>query len=250
MKRKYGLRWQKSDKRDLLYTPHAKLLADRPVMVNLRDQMPAIYDQENIGSCTAQSVCALMEYLNMKQGDIFEPSRLYTYYNNRVMMGWWYLFIDSGATIRDSIKSVAKYGICAESLWPYDTKKYWRTPPAKAYADGKKQQALQYEAVVNLHEHIETRLAEGFPVDLGIPIYTSFQSEAAAKTGVVPMPVPATETLLGGHAVLCIGYDRDKQIYYMRNSWGEEWGDKGYFTIPYQYMKELASDLWTITLVE
>jgi C1A family cysteine protease len=94
-------------------------------------------------------------------------------------------------------------------------------------------------------------LLSGFPFVIGICVYDSFESHEVANTGMVPLPKPS-ETLLGGHAVLCCGYDDVKQCWIMRNSWGVNWGNKGYFYLPYAYLTNpsLASDAWTITLMQ
>jgi C1A family cysteine protease len=94
-------------------------------------------------------------------------------------------------------------------------------------------------------------LASGYPFIFGFTVYDSFESDAVAKTGIVPMP-SKTELVLGGHAVMAVGYDDSKKWFIVRNSWGEDWGDKGYFYIPYDYLtnKNLASDFWTIKLTK
>jgi C1A family cysteine protease len=78
-------------------------------------------------------------------------------------------------------------------------------------------------------------------------VYESFESAEVAKTGVVPMPGP-DERLLGGHAVLAIGYVASTRMFIVRNSWGTKWGDGGYFTMPYAYLEDrnLSDDFWTI----
>jgi C1A family cysteine protease len=65
------------------------------------------------------------------------------------------------------------------------------------------------------------------------------------------MPKP-TEQTLGGHAVLAVGYDDTTTRFIVRNSWGQDWGMRGYFTMPYPYVLDsnLCDDFWTIKLVE
>ena len=90
-------------------------------------------------------------------------------------------------------------------------------------------------------------LAAGFPFVFGFSVYESFESPEVAKTGVVPMP-SGNEQLLGGHAVLCVGYDDASARFLVRNSWGTGWGMAGYFTIPYDYLadRDLSDDFWTL----
>ena len=98
---------------------------------------------------------------------------------------------------------------------------------------------------------LKSCLASGYPFVFGFTVYESFESQAVAKTGVVPMPAH-TEKVLGGHAVLSVGYDDASQRFIVMNSWSAAWGQKGFFTIPYAYLTDrgLASDFWTISTVE
>jgi C1A family cysteine protease len=94
-------------------------------------------------------------------------------------------------------------------------------------------------------------VAEGFPFVFGFVVYESFEGQEVADTGKVPMP-KAHEAVLGGHAVLAVGYDEDQQRFIVRNSWGDDWGMDGYFTMPYPYLLQgsLSRDFWTIRRVE
>ena len=88
-------------------------------------------------------------------------------------------------------------------------------------------------------------LADGFPFVFGFTVYESFETLKVAQTGIVPMPKKSERTL-GGHAVMAIGYDQKQKHFIVRNSWGPQWGQAGYFTMPYAYLETLASDFWTI----
>jgi C1A family cysteine protease len=220
--------------------------------VDLRPRMPPIGDQGQLGSCTAWASTAAYRYeLDRQQLADFEPSELFQYYRSREIMGRQYLKVDSGAEIRDAVKALAKYGACPEALWPYDISKFAKAPPAKATRAAKPHLVLQYQAVDPTAAAIESALASALPVVIGISIYASFESDEVARTGVVPMP-STTEQLLGGHAVLIVGYDRQASRFTVRNSWGPGWGDQGYFYLPYEYVlnAQLASDFWVLAKVE
>ncbi len=208
--------------------------------------MPPIYDQGDEGSCTANMTCAALDYAHAKaHGGFFTPSRQFQYYNTRALEGT--TKSDAGATIRDAIKAAAQYGICPESDWPYHTDLLYRKPTTHCYNDAKKGMVQQYQAVGQDLNDLKAALAAGLPICIGIGVYESFESEAVAKSGVVPLP-GKHEKLLGGHAVLVVGYSDSTQSFTVRNSWGADWGAGGYCTLPYAYLlnPKLASDFWVI----
>jgi C1A family cysteine protease len=239
------------DHRDRIYQAPLAMLGPLPVKVDLRDQCPEVYNQGGLGSCTANAIAAALEFDRMKQGesDVFIPSRLFIYYNERVMEGT--VDEDSGAMLRDGIKSVAKQGAPHESLWPYTIKQFRRKPSRAAYKDARSHPAVLYQRLRQDIQQLRGCLASGFPFTFGFSVYTSFESDAVAGSGRVPMPAPK-EKLLGGHAVLAVGYDHAREHFIVRNSWGPGWGMKGYFTIPYAYLldENLSDDFWTIKLVQ
>jgi C1A family cysteine protease len=222
-----------------------------PSSCSLRDSMPPIYDQGHLGSCTANAVGAAIQYDELKQGLACAdaPSRLFIYYNERSFEGT--VGQDSGASIRDGIKAITKFGYCSESEWPYDIAKFADKPPKQCYNDAMNHKALQYRRVQQSLDDIRRVIQSGYPIVFGISVYDSFESEEVSTTGVVPMP-RKSESLLGGHAILLVSYDDDKKRFGFRNSWGK-WGENGtgYGYLPYDYVTNpnLAQDLWTVTKI-
>ena len=248
MTKRYGWIPDLPDHRDHVYSAPARMPA-LPDSVDLRPQCPPVYDQGELGSCTANAIAGALEFDRRKQQlPDFVPSRLFIYYNERVMEHT--VASDSGAQIRDGIKSVAKIGVCPESEWPYDISKFTAKPPAQCYTDAKLDRAVSYQRVQQSLTQMQGCLASGIPFVAGISVYESFESDSVAKTGMVPMPHP-TEQLLGGHAILICGYDVIKGVFTFRNSWGDSWADKGYGYLPFDYLldKNLADDFWVIKTV-
>jgi len=250
MNLRYGWQPDLPDHRDFSYASTRAAILKLPVKVDLRPACPLVYDQGNLGSCTANAIGAAFEFELMKQKvPDFMPSRLFIYYNERVIEHS--IGSDNGAQIRDGIKSVNKQGVCPESMWQYDISAFAKKPGAKCYSEALKHQVLTYQRIVREINSMKGCLASGYPFVFGFTVYDAFESATVAKTGKLDMP-KKNEGVQGGHAVVAVGYDDKSSRFIVRNSWGKGWGLKGYFTMPYQYLEEenLSDDFWTIRLVE
>ena len=238
------------DQRDHLYAAPVAALVALPPSIDLRNQCPTVYDQGQLGSCTANGIGGAIQFDRMKQKltPDFVPSRLFIYYNERVIEHT--VNSDSGAMIRDGVKSVSKQGVCPETDWPYDITQFAKKPPTNCYKEALQYKAVQYQRLLQNVNQLKGCLASGYPFVFGFTVYDSFESQTVAQTGIVPMPGSA-EQVLGGHCVVAVGYDDSQQRFVIRNSWGTGWGMQGYCTMPYAYLTDanLASDFWTIRLV-
>ncbi|MFL6072090.1 MAG: C1 family peptidase [Mycobacteriales bacterium] len=246
---RYGWVPDLPDQRDHMFAAPPEEVGVLPPSVDLRSQCPPVYDQGQLGSCTANAIGGAFEFdLLTQQLTDFVPSRLFIYYNERAIEGS--VDSDSGAMIRDGIKSVAKLGVCAETSWKYDITKFTEKPSDACYQEALNNRLTSYQRVPRVLDQFKGCLAGGRPFVFGFTVYESFESEKVAKTGVVNMP-ESGEQVLGGHAVLAVGYDDTTQSFIVRNSWGAGWGQRGYFTLPYGYLtgRGLSSDFWTVKLV-
>jgi len=236
------------DPRDFLFAAPAAVLQNLPASADLTTQCPPVYDQKQLGSCTANAIGGAFEF---EQGNLklqeWVPSRLFIYYNERATEGT--TNQDSGARIRDGIKSVVKQGVCRETEWPYtdNLTVVTQKPPARAYTDALPNKVVAYHRVTQNLNQMKGCLASGYPFVFGFTVYESFESPEVVRTGIVPMPGP-NEQQIGGHAVMAVGYDDGQQRFIIRNSWGTEWGMAGYCTMPYAYLTDhsYSSDFWTI----
>jgi C1A family cysteine protease len=249
--RGYGWRPDIPDYRDHQYGVVHRILKKLPPKVDLRPDCPPVEDQGTLGSCTGNALAGALEFLERK-GPKVKPfvdlSRLFIYYNERVLDNC--VSVDSGAMIRDGIKTLAKQGVCSEKSWPYIISKFAEKPPASCFKEALKHQITEYQRLSTLDE-VRDCLARGFPFVFGFSVYESFETQKVAKTGIMPMP-SKKERMLGGHAVCGVGYDDAKKKLIVRNSWGKNWGMDGYFLMPYGYLtnKNLSDDFWTIRQAE
>ena len=233
------------DHRDFMYSAVLRVPARLPRSVDLRYLCSRVEDQGQLGSCTGNALAGALEFLERKDKVSFvDFSRLFIYYNERLIEHT--TKADAGAMIRDGIKTLAKQGVCSEKTWPYVISKFAVKPNAACYKEALQHRITSYHRIMTLDE-MRACLAEGFPFVFGFSVYESFESQAVARTGIVNMPKPK-EGQVGGHAVMAVGYDDSKKRFIVRNSWGDDWGMKGYFTIPYQYVadRNLSDDFWTI----
>ncbi|WP_243156437.1 C1 family peptidase [Clostridium sp. C8-1-8] len=256
--RKYVLKEDKFDGRDYYYKDHPSVkLLELPKSVDLREKMPPIYEQGQLGSCTANAGCANEEYFINNRAEL---SRLFLYYKERLIQGT--VDEDSGASIRDICVALKNSGICEESFYPYDISKFTAEPSAAADQNALQYTINSYHRITSLEE-VKQALASALPVLLGITVYESFEN--VGKDGFVPMP-SFFETMLGGHAVLLVGYvdnnwkkqgdfsicgmirkRRNNNGYFiLRNSWGTDFGDKGYMYLPYEVFEKIKNDIWVI----
>lgn len=238
-KHAYGWVRDRPDSRDLLFAAAPTAMKN----VDLRPKMPKVFDQGQLGSCTANASTAVLQYAEKLKGDSsIRLSRLEVYYYSRLLEGT--VNEDAGAEIRDSFKVIANHGAANENFWPYDISKFAVKPPATLSASDRYHRAVEYRAVMASNTDMMSCLSQGFPFAFGFDVYESFEELGPANTLYDPKP---SEEYLGGHAVVCVGYSTTKKAWIVRNSWGVYWGDAGHFYVPTNWMARNASDAWTVT---
>ena len=245
----YGWIPQLPDLRDARLSISATTELPSEVNLSTRADMPPVYNQGQLESCTANAIAAAVDFDNHSRTQLFlTPSRLWIWYQERVIENT--VSQDVGAQIRDGAKVVANLGVCPESDWPYDPATFAATPPQKDYSDALGDRVLTYAAVPQNLWSIKSVLAGGRPVVFGFTVYSAFESPQVAKSGIVPMPSPS-DSALGGHAVVLVGYNDAVDRFRVRNSWGADWGQEGYFEMPYLYVTSpsLATDFWVLKTV-
>lgn len=257
LKSRYTLVRDVPDSRDCIYSlePH-QLRGPLPKRMDLRPACPRVLDQGLIGTCTAHAVAAAYAYeQRVQKSRVIMPSRLFIYYNERVLTHQRRL--KCVVRLRDAIKAVAKRGVCPESLWPYseDPKVVRSKPPKEAFEEAANHRIVEYHRIpIESHapaiflRHLKRCLADGRPFAFGFMLYESLESSEVKRTGIMPFPKPKREQLKGGHAVLAVGYDDHRKAVLVRNSWGPKWGIRGYFWMPYRFISnpEFTHSFWSI----
>ena len=246
----YGWVRDMPDARDFLYAaPLIRFPQGLPAAVDLRSECPPVYDQGQLGSCTGNGIAGAIEFDQRKQGtEEFTPSRLFIYYNERVIEGT--VNQDSGAQIRDGIKVVATLGAPPERIGPTTSPNSPKSRRLRRMPMPSRTLFSSYARVAQDLTQMQGCIAGGYPFVFGFTVYESFESEQVATTGIVPMP-GSGETVVGGHCVVAVGYDDSNRTFVVRNSWGTGWGLQGYCRMPYEYLitPHLANDFWTIRSV-
>lgn len=233
---------------------------------DLRSWCSPVEDQKTIGSCTAHACIGMVEYFEQRaSGKHIDASRLFLYKVSRNLLRW---TGDTGAYLRTAMAALTLFGAPPETYWPYAIADYDKEPTSFCYAFGQAFQAISYYrldppgvSATDLLARIKQYLAANLPIMFGFTVFSSISQ--AGSTGQIPLPTPG-EKVLGGHAVMAVGYDNAIKIkntapnaaettgaILIRNSWGSGWGDRGYGWLPYDYvLKSLAVDWWSLLRAE
>jgi hypothetical protein len=226
---------------------------DVPPKVDLRPQMTAVENQGQTNSCAANATAGAYEYLVKRHfgDDAYDVSRMFIYYNARKIDSD--DIADEGSVLHNVIEGLKQSGACSETTWPFDPELVNEEPAQEAYGEAAQFLVEDAELVPVDLTAWKTALATGNPIIFGVQLYDSFDKQK--RPGLVPMPTKAeaSRESHGAHAMLCVGYSDPDEMFIVRNSWGPDWGDKGYCYIPYRYMMDEdrnLGDSWILKRID
>src|SRR3989339_381118 len=236
--KKFGCIKDKFDDRDYLmraYLPVVKL----PAKVDYTPKVSPVRDQGDEGTCVGfATVAGMKEYQELQD------------YKKLVLLSPRFLYSEckkidgipgaEGTTIRAAMQVLESKGVCQEKYWPYFPHQRNKAQEG-AKTNAKKFSIMTYARILNLNE-LRLNLATKGPCVIGIEVFNGMME--TGTTGIVPMP-KKNESSLGGHAICPVGYDDKKQVIKFKNSWSEEWGQKGYGFLPYAYIERFMMDAWS-----
>ncbi|MEJ1933460.1 C1 family peptidase, partial [Nostoc sp. NIES-2111] len=239
-----------------------------PTVIDLSFWCSPVRDQGSLNSCTAFAAIALLEYFeNRNFGQTIDASPLFLYKAARKKMN---VEGDVGASIRETMKVLALFGVPPEESWPYEEDRFDKEPDPYCYAYAQNYKSLKYFLLdyagittESLLFQVKAVLAAGFPCIFGLTLYTSVYEKTNYEKGYIPYPDANKDKVVGGHTAVVVGYDDFKFIrcanrknysrgaFLVRNSWGTEWGVNGYGWLPYDYvLAGLTSAWWSLLKAE
>jgi C1A family cysteine protease len=239
----FNIKPSRSDNRDYIYSNNdTKSLRE---FVDLREWDTIVESQDSLGSCSSNALTNAYELTVKKDYPEYftHLSRLFIYYNTRAEYGA--IQNDEGIFLRDGLKSLSKFGVCSELLWPYDVEKFDDEPTEDCYEDAKKRKISKYQKLISTY-YITEVLNNNKPVVFGMEIYDGFM-DLNERISTVNFP-SRKEKSLGGHAMCMVGYDLEKRLFLAKNSFGSTWGNNGYCWIPFDYIRQEGYDIWTFDI--
>jgi C1A family cysteine protease len=239
---------QLAEKSGVVYNASQKT----PSEISLISWCSPIKDQGELGSCTAHAAASMVEFFELKNKNKYiDASRLFIYKTTRNLMN---ITGDSGAYIRSTMGALKIFGAPPEMYMPYNVETFDDEPSPFLYSFASNFQAISYYRLDDpssnnsnstLLSQIKTSLSAKRPVMFGFSVYSSY-TQAETNGGIFPVPTNS-DYVVGGHAVLAVGYSDVKKAIQIQNSWGSNWGDSGFGWIPYEYIESgLTSDWWSL----
>lgn len=247
MKKRLGCFHSPVDQRDFVLRAPRRLFL--PEQIDYENEMTPVEDQGSEGSCVGFASGAMKEWQEQKDWDQYiNLSSRYIYENAKIIDN----FPDhrDGTDIRSAMKILLNKGVCTEECWPYVPRNAG-SPCGNAESEASKYKIKTYTAIRGIQD-MKSALVNNGPFVIGVVVFDTWFQSTVRRNGEIPMPLPEEverynddPSEFGGHAICVVGYDDRINRFKFKNSWGEDWGNHGYGTIPYDYLKDYGWDAWT-----
>jgi len=237
--RKFDARPDTVDLRDRVYQPTLQILKQA---IDNRDGIPKILDQGSEGACTGFALAAVVNYLNFNSLSSREQNK-----KSFTGVSPWMLYAMarrydrwpgedySGSSARGAMKGWFRHGVCTEDRWsgPEEPK-------------GLKLQDTACLTPLGAYYRVEHRdlnamhaaLNEVGIVYVSLAVHSGWEKVDASGA----IPYSPDFPMVGGHAVALVGYDREGFLF--QNSWGTDWGNRGFGKVTYDDWLANAGDAW------
>lgn len=221
--------WQYEKHKSCMATPETML----PRVFSLKELFPPVYTQV-WGSCTANAVCACDHYYYHHNTD-WKPSCTFNYYLSRRKSGYKNSKKDEGSCVEFALDVCRKYGVCNSKVWANE-EPFYKRPSKEAFENGLYgKEITTYYQVKNLSQ-IKKAIYNGYPVVIAVAwVFKDYDENFVMNTPTKK----EIDKCTSGHAIVVVGYDDDKKLFEIRNSWSDKWANKGYAFISYDVMKKV-----------
>lgn len=223
-----------------------------PSRVDMSNRMPPAGDQGDQNSCVGWAVgYACKSYQEkIEEGNsffmggttnknaVFSPAFIYNQINNGV---------DGGSLFRDALNLLSQQGAAKWTDMPYNENDYLTKPSSVAKNNAKKYK-IDFWRKVNYYDskEVKAQLNAGYPVIIGAMIDRGFVYSGRNNAGKDFTWNSFSGDQLGGHAMLVVGYDDSRSAYKVLNSWGLNWGNKGYCWISYSFFASTVREAYVM----
>lgn len=232
-----GCRFDPYDARDKVFLAPPRIL---PRHIDNREECTPVRNQGEEGSCTGHALVAVAELLYWRKlGSPPDLSERWAYEKAKLHDEWDGTDYE-GSSIRGAVKAWTKEGICPEEYWPYQANK-----PGKPKTDAEKKaqeySIAKYERCLGI-DNIKHAIHYRGCVIAAVDIHEGWFSAQEL------IPYKPNYSPQGGHAIAFVGYDDQKEIFWLKNSWGREWGREGFAGLTYKDTLVNVMDVWMASI--
>ena len=231
------------------YVPHYV----NAISVDLRENFPKIKNQGQQGSCAPHALTSIYEYiLRTNKAEKADLSEAFLYYNARKKARQENQ--DIGSCYNLAVESLVEFGICEEMYMQYKENDFSTPPSQEAFDNALLRRVRKAVNVKRNLNDLKSALEDGYPIAITALLYDSFGN---GTKGIVSLPTQedlnsAQQEMNKNrcHAMVLCGFNDEKKLFIVRNSWGTDFGDNGYCYMPYSYITNENLTLFAAVITE